>query len=139
MVFDILNYIKRCPYLSGFNMNIDFLGKNPYSLSVSGRSKDSKVRAYTDGDSLVKSVFTLKVRLPYGIDMEKNRKNSELLKNISDWFLNNSSSGILPELDEDKIPISVSADFLKDKVTYLADTAVFTADIAILYYKTKSR
>lgn len=139
MVFDILNYIKRCPYLSDFNMNIDFLGKNPYSLSVSGRSKDNKVRAYTDGDSLVKSVFTLKVRLPYGIDMEKNRKNSELLKNISDWFLNNSSSGILPELDEDKIPISVSADFLKDKVTYLADTAVFTADIAILYYKTKSR
>lgn len=139
MVFDIINYIKDCPYLSDFNMNIDFLGKNPYSLSVSGRSKDSKVRTYTDGDSLVKSVFTLKLRLPYGIDMEKNRKNSELLKNISNWFLNNSLKGLLPELDEDKISISISADFLKDKVTYLADTAVFSADITILYYKTKSR
>ena len=139
MVFDILDYIKCCPYLSDYNMNIDFLGKNPYSLSVSGRSKDSKVRAYTDGDSLVKSVFTLRLRLPYGIEMEKNTKNSELLKNISDWLLNNSAKGVLPELDEDKIPISVSAEFLKDKVTYLADTAVFNADIAILYYKTKSR
>ena len=139
MVFDILNYIKACPYLSDFNMNIDFLGKNPYSLSVSGRSKDSKVRAYTDGDSLQKSVFSLRLRLPYGIDMENNRKNSELLKNISGWFLDNSSKGILPELDEDKISISVSADFLKDKVTYLADTAVFSADITVLYYKTKSR
>lgn len=139
MVFDILNYIKNCPYLSDFNMNIDFLGKNPYSLSVSGRSKDKRVRAYTDGDSLMSSSFTLKLRLPYGIDMEKNRKNSELLKNISGWFAENNAMGILPELDEDKIAISVSVEFLKDNVSYSADTAVFTADITILYYKTKSR
>lgn len=138
MVFDILNYIKNCPYLSDFVANVDFLGKNPYSFSVGGVSRDKTAKSYTDGDSLVKSTFLLRVRLPYGVDMEKNLKNSELIKNVSEWFLTNSERGILPELDEDKIAISLSTEFLQDKVTYLADTAVYTANITVLYYKTKS-
>jgi|GEM_PF-2896714 len=138
MVFDILNYMKSCPYLSDCNMNIDYLGKSVRSLSVSGRSNDETVRVYTDGDSLTRSEFILKLRLPYGVDKSKNRANSILLKNIEEWFLQNSSKGILPELGEEKIPVSVSADFSRDNVTYLADTAVFTANVAVLYYKTKS-
>jgi len=138
MVFDILSYIKTCPYLSEFYKNVDFLGKNPYSLSLGGVSSDKTAKEYTDGDKLVESTFLLKVRLPYGIDMEKNLKNSELLKNVSDWFLKNSERGILPDLGEDKIAISLKVDFMQDKVTYLADTAVFTANITVLYYKTKS-
>jgi len=138
MVFDILSYIKTCPYLSKFYKNVDFLGKNPYSLSLGGVSNNKTTKEYTDGDKLVKSTFVLKVRLPYGIDMEKNLKNSELIKNVSDWFLKNSERGILPDLGEDKITISLTVDFVQDKVIYLADTAVFTANITVLYYKTKS-
>lgn len=138
MVFEILNYTKACPYLSEFVGNVDFLGKNPFSFSVGGVASDKNVKIYTDGDSLVKSTYLLKVRLPYGIDMEKNLKNSELIKNVSEWFLKNSQKGILPELTSDKIAISISANFLQDKITYLADTAVYTAEIDVLYYKTKS-
>lgn len=138
MVFEILNYIKTCPYLLDFATNVDFLGKNPNSFSVSGVAKDKTARTYTDGDSLVESTFLLKIRLPYGVDMGKNLKNSELIKNISSWFSKNSERGILPELDEDKIAISLSAEFLQDRVTYLTDTAVYTANITVLYYKTKS-
>lgn len=138
MVFDILNYIKKCPYLSEYITNVDFLGKNPYSLSVSGVSKNETVKEYTDGDALLKSSFTLKIRLPYGIDMNKNLKNSKLLNNISGWFLKNSESGILPELSADKIPISFSVEFSTKDVIYSSDTAIFAADIIVLYYKTKS-
>ncbi|MBQ3181136.1 MAG: hypothetical protein IJB50_00010 [Clostridia bacterium] len=138
MVFDILNYVKNCPYLSDFYKNVDFLGKKPYSFSVGGVPDEKTAKEYTDGDSLVESTFLLRVRLPYGVDMEKNLKNSELIKNVSDWFLKNSERGILPDLGEDKIAISLLADFMRDKVTYLADTAVYTANITVLYYKTKS-
>ncbi len=138
MVFDILNYIKQCPYLSDFAANIDFLGKNPYSFSVSGVKKEQTIRKYTDGDALVESVFLLKIRLPYGVDMEQNLTNSELMKRVSSWFLNNSKRGILPELEADKIAISLSAEFLQNKTAYLADTAVYTANINVLYYKTNS-
>lgn len=138
MVFDILAYIVKCPCLKDYATNVDFLGKNPYSLSVGGVSENKTVKEYTDGDSLVKSTFSLRLRLPYGIDKENNISNSNLIKNVTEWFLTNNERGILPELSADKIPISVICSFLQDKVTYLADTVIFTADITVLYYKTKS-
>lgn len=138
MVFDILNYIKQCPYLSDFLVNIDFLGKNPYSLSVGGVPKNKTSREYTDGDALIESTFLLRLRMPYGIDINRNLENSELVKNVSNWFLKNNESGILPELGEDKIAISLTVDFMQDDVAYFADTVIFTANINVLYYKAKS-
>ena len=138
MVFNILSYIENCPHLSEFVTNVDFLGKNSHSLSLSGRSKDETVKTYTDGDSLVKSTYVLKLRLPYGVDMNSNLLNSRLIKSIEEWFTKNSANGILPELDESKIPISIGVKFSRDETVYLADTAVFSADVAVLYYKTKS-
>ena len=138
MVFNMLNYIQNCPYLSEIVSNVDFLGKNSYSLSISGRSKDKVVKEYTDGDSIISSTYTLKLRLPYGVDMNNNLANSRLTENVEKWFIKNSEGGILPELDEDKIAISIKLNFLKDEAVYLADTAVFTADMTILYYKTKA-
>jgi len=137
MVTDILSYIDNCPYLSDFYTNIDFLGKNQYSLSVSGRGKSQVVKKYTDGDALVKSIYKMRLRLPFGIDKKKNYENSKLCENVENWVKENSTSGILPELSGDKIPVSIEITFLRDSVSYFSDTAVYTADIALTYYQTK--
>ena len=137
MVFDILNYIKSCPYLSDFNHNVDFLGMNPYSLAVSGRCRSESVKKYTDGDMLIKDTYSVRLRLPYGVDMEKNLDNCKLLENIGQWFSDSSARGILPGLS-DGIAVSVSADFPEGDAVFLADTAVYTAKVAVLYYKTMS-
>lgn len=137
VVFDILNYTKSCPYLSDFNYNVDFLGKGPYSMSVNGRQDTEVVKSYTDGDALVKDTFLLKVRLPYGMDMNKNLDNCRLMENVSKWFADNSARGILPELSGG-IAVSAGAEFSHENVVYTADTVVYTAKIAILYYKAKS-
>lgn len=138
MVHEILDYIKTCPYLSNCNFNIDFLGKNPYSLSICGRAKSETVRKYTDGDSLVMRKFPIRIRLPFGVDMEKNRKNSQLCENISRWFEENGKKGHLPDLGDENIAVSASFEFSSQDASYSADTAVFTASLAVLYYKTKS-
>ena len=137
MVFEILNYIKNCPYLSDFNHNVDFLGKNPYSLSVSGRCKSESVKKYTDGDMLIKDTYSIKLRLPYGVDMERNLDNCRLLENVGQWFSDSSARGILPALS-DGIAISATVEFSQNDAVFLADTAVYTANVAVLYYKTKS-
>lgn len=138
MVLQILDYIRSCPDLADYNANIDFLGKSPYSLSMDGRAKSEVIRAYTDGDELVKACFSLRLRLPFGVDMKKNQKNSQLCENISRWFDDNSKRGILPDLGDRNIAVSVSAEFSPQAASYSADTAVFTAEISVLYYKTKS-
>ena len=138
MVFDILEYVTKCPYLSEFLTNVDFLGKKPYSLSLGAVPENKTVREYTDGDRLVESTFLLRIRLPYGIDSKDNINNSELIKNVTEYFQKNNERGILPELSEDKIPVSAACEFSHNNVTYLADTAVYTAKLVIVYYKTKS-
>ena len=137
MVIDILNYIISCPYLSDFNHNVDFLGKNPYSLSVSGRCKSEIVKQYTDGDVLLKDTYSVKLRLPYGVDMEKNLDNCRFLENVRQWFSDSSARGILPGL-LDGIAVSATAEFSEENAVFLADTAIYTAKVAVLYYKTKS-
>ncbi len=137
MVTDILSYFNNCPYLSDFYTNIDFLGKNQYSLSVSGRGKSQVIKKYTDGDALVKSIYKMRLRLPYGIDKEKNYENSKLCENVENWVKLKSSLGVLPELVDGKIPVSIGITFLRDGVSYFSDTAVYTADIALIYYQAK--
>ncbi len=137
MVTDILNYLQSCPILSNFKMNVDFLGKNPHSLSLSGRADTKVLKKYTDGDTLEKRVYKLRVRLPFGIDREKNTKNSVLTESLQSWVSEQSARGILPEAQEDKVFISAQLNFLRDNVSYFGDTAVYGAEFALTFYKSK--
>ena len=137
MITNILKYLSDCPYLSSFNTNIDFLGKDKNSLSVSGRSDDKILKRYTDGDSIVASTYKMRLRLPFGIEKTKNYENSCLCENIKSWAEKNTKSGILPELSDDKIPVSLQIKFHEGNVSYFSDTAVYTADITLVFYKAK--
>ena len=137
MVNKIIDYLLNCPYLSEFNMNIDFLGKDKNSLSVSGRADDKILKKYTDGDSLVMRTYKMRIRLPFGIDRLKNYENSTLCENVKSWAEKNTKSGFLPELSDDKIPVSLQVQFMQGNVSYFSDTAVYTADIILVFYKAK--
>ncbi len=139
MVTDILNYLQNCPILSEFIMNVDFLGKNPHSLSISGRTDTKVIKSYTDGDTLEKSVYKLKFRLPFGIDKEKNIKNSSLMQELKLWVKEQNARGILPETEDDEILVSVEIDFLRDNVSYFSDTAVYGAELALTFYKANQK
>ena len=139
MVTDILDYLKNCPILSDFNMNVDFLGKNPHSLSISGRPSTKTLKRYTDGDILEVSVYKLRFRLPFGIDKNKNIENSVLTENLQNWVAEQSARGILPETDEYKIAVSATLGFLRDNVSYFSDTAVYGAELALTFYKANEK
>ena len=137
MVTNILNYLSECPYLSEFNMNIDFLGKDKNSLSVGGRGDDKVLKKYTDGDSLIARTYKMRLRLPFGIDKMKNYENSLLCESIKSWAEKNTKSGVLPEFSDDKIPVSLQIQFMQGNVSYFSDTAVYTAEIVLVFYKTR--
>lgn len=139
MVTDILSYLKNCPILSEFKMNVDFLGKNPHSLSISGRPSKKVLKKYTDGDTLEMSIYKIRLRLPFGIDKEKNIENSVLTESLQCWVLEQSARGILPETEDDKIAISVALEFSRDNVSYFSDAAVYGAELALTFYKANEK
>lgn len=139
MVTEILNYLKNCPILSEFKMNVDFLGKNPHSLSISGRPSTKVLKKYTDGDTLEMNVYKLRLRLPFGIDKDRNIENSVLTENLQSWVAEQSARGILPETTEDKIAVSATLGFIRDNVSYFSDTAVYGAEVALTFYKANQK
>ncbi len=130
----IINYLKFCPYLADFTLNVDYLGKDVCSAAISGASKVEVLRKYTDGDAMKKRTYALLLRLPYGIDKAENQKRRTLLENIEKWFRENNAKGILPELQEPDIAVSVSCEEreTKDKVT--ATDCVLNLSVSIVYY-----
>ena len=137
MTQEIYEFLKQCPQFSDFCFNIDYLGKGENSLSLSGRGKKETIKKYTDGDSLEKVTYALRLRLPFGIDREVNAKNSLFLENLSLWFRKNNSKSNFPELGEKNIVVSVGFEVSERPETVTADTAVFKADLGIVYYKVK--
>lgn len=137
MIEKILSYLTKCPALESIYLSVDYLGREIYSGSLNGIGKTQTVRTYTDGDSLKKRTYTLSLRLPYGIDKLQNLENIRRLEKLTLWLSENSKAGILPELLESDIPISVRGKAKNAPERTSAGNAVFAVDIEVLYYSTK--
>ncbi len=137
MTQEILNFLEQCPYLEKYRFNIDYLGKDDYSVSISGRGKNECIKKYTDGDSLQKVTYTVRFRLPFGADRSVNALNSMLMEKISDWFHKNNTVSNFPEFDDKKIVVSMTFEVLKKPETITSDSSVINADIGIVYYKVR--
>lgn len=137
MTQEIFDFLKQCPLFKDFCFNIDYLGKNKNSISLSGRGKNEAVKKYTDGDSLQKVTYTLKFRLPFGVDREQNAINALLLENLSVWFRKNNVNSIFPDLGDKNIVVSMTFDVTDKAETVTSDTVVIDAAIGIVYYKVR--
>lgn len=137
MTEKILSYLAKCPALENIYLSVDYLGREIYSGSLDGVGKTKTIRTYTDGDSLKKRTYTLYLRLPYGIDKLQNLENIRRLDELTMWLSENSKIGVLPELSETEMPISVSGQAKSEPERTAAGSAVFAVDIEVLYYSTK--
>ena len=137
MTDELFLFLKQCPHLNEFAMNIDYLGREAMSASLSGRCEDVLVRAYTDGDSMRKSTYRLKLRLPFGVDLETNRKNSALLEAIADWIKDVSGAGNLPELSGKRTAVSLFSETPQSPETVTADSCVYLMQVGIVYYSVR--
>ena len=137
MTEKILSYLAECPALESIYLSVDYLGREIYSGSLSGIGKKETVKTYTDGDSLKKSTYTLYLRLPYGIDKMQNLENIRRLEELASWLSENSKAGVLPEVSESDISISVRGKPRNTPERTSAGNAVFAVDIEVLYYSTK--
>lgn len=137
MTQEIFDFLKQCPHFKDFCFNIDYLGKNKNSLSLSGRGKRETIKKYTDGDSLEKTTYTLKLRLPFGIDRGQNAKNSLFLENLSGWFRKNNVMSNFPDLGDKNIVVSMTFDVNNKAETVTAESQVINAEIGIVYYKVR--
>lgn len=137
MTEELIAYLKLCPHLAGFTLNVDYLGKARSSASLSGVGKTTVLRTYTDGDVIKKSTYALWLRLPFGIDAQGNADRSRLIENLLEWVRKSNAEGKLPELSERDIAISVSCEANGEENTVAADSCVCSLALSVVYYSVR--
>lgn len=134
MTEELFVFLKHCPYLDNFSMNIGYLSKENLSASLSCGCEDVLLRKYTDGDSIRKSTYDLRLRLPFGIDIGINGKGSLLTEQVARWLKDSCSSGRLPELSGKQTAISIFGDLPKSPQAVTADSCIYVLPVSVIYY-----
>ncbi len=133
----LFTYLKKCPLFAHGCLNIDYLGKDAMSASLSGAGKTEVLRAYTDGDAMKKDTYTLALRLPFGIDTAENKASNEQVAKVLKWIREQNKRGILPELSGQDFAVSVSCEAEKEAKMFAADSFVRSIKIGVVYYSVR--
>lgn len=137
MTDELFAFLKQCPSLQGVLLNIDYLGKEAPSASLSGGCEDVLIKSYTDGDSLRTCTHVLRVRLPFGADLATNSQNSRTIRQMTDWVKAMSDAGDLPYFSDRRIAVSMSATAGKSPQTVTADSCIYAVSIRTVYYSAR--
>lgn len=112
MLEQIRNYLLTCPLLkSDSRVGVEYLDNEATNYSIEeGIGYDPVISTYIDMSSRRKFLFSLTSREFFGqSEIEQNIANSKFYQDFYEWLEENTLNGILPNLDDDKSPESITA------------------------------
>jgi len=133
----IQTYIAPFFASQGRHLTVGFLGKETNAVSLSTVPERKLIRAYTDGDKMLKSSFTLSVRFPYGV--EGTGKVDAFFEALHADLLEKNAKGILPELTGGSFAVSVESDLSAKKEKCTANSCVYSVKIHLTHYNTNQK
>jgi len=106
----VKDYFEGCPYLTGKDINIDFLGDEEEAFSIEEVPATIITRQFVDGSKEKQCLFVLASRLFFGgIENRQKIDNLHLFEKISNWLESNTENNILPTLNNKQTATSIEA------------------------------
>lgn len=106
----VRDFFLKCPYIDkNSKLCIDFLSNNSTDYSIEPVPIKRKVEEYIDGGYREQFVFNLVCRFDWNDEIQNNINNSNFFEIISDWLDECTNNGILPQLDDEFMPIQIEA------------------------------
>ncbi len=99
----IIDLLKDCEYIKGYEMGIGFLRDKVNSVSVVPDGDEEIIRSYTDGAKIKGYNFSLLIRM--STDFCDNSKNFLKLEKICDWLSSRSADNLGGM--EDGVPLGI--------------------------------
>lgn len=103
----IRSYIMEFPELKDGCFLVDFLGNQPIEYVVETVPCDPVFKKYTDGSCMKQFLFVFASREFYSEDVSRCLENNMFYERFEDWITERNFSGILPNLDDNRCPVSV--------------------------------
>lgn len=116
----IRNYILRFPELKDGYLLVDILGDKPIEYTIETVPCDPVVRKYTDGSCMKQFLFIFASREFFSEDVAQNIENLGFYEKFEDWIKEQNDEGILPDLGDDREPVSIEV--LTGGYAFEADT-----------------
>lgn len=99
MIIDaIREFIKQCPHIEKFNVNVNFLSDEINSYSLEEVPVNPILEKYVGGDTVRQFDFVFSSREAYGIDVFQNLQNSGFYEDFLNWIEKQDYKGNLPNL-----------------------------------------
>lgn len=103
----IRNYILRFPELKDGYLLVDILGDKPIEYTIETVPCTPVVRKYTDGSCMKQFLFIFASREFFSEDVAQNIENLGFYEKFEDWIKEQNDEGILPDLGDDREPVSI--------------------------------
>ncbi len=116
----IRNYILRFPELKDGYLLVDILGDKPIEYTIETVPCAPVVRKYTDGSCMKQFLFIFASREFFSDDVAQNIENLGFYEKFEDWIKEQNDEGILPDLGDDREPVSIEV--LTGGYAFEADT-----------------
>lgn len=116
----IRNYILRFPELKDGYLLVDILGEKPIEYTIETVPCAPVVRKYTDGSCMKQFLFIFASREFFSEDVAQNIENLGFYEKFEDWIKEQNDEGILPDLGDDREPVSIEV--LTGGYAFEADT-----------------
>lgn len=127
------DYVWNFPELKDGALLVDFLGNEAVEYTVEAVPCDPVYKRYVDGDCQKQFLFIFASRESYSEDVNLCISNLGFYEKFEDWINDNNESGALPDLGEDKTPVSL--DVLTRGYAFDADanTARYQIQLRLIY------
>ena len=116
----IRDYILRFPELKDGYLLVDILGDKPIEYTIETVPCEPVIRKYTDGSCMKQFLFIFASREFFSEDVAQNIENLGFYEKFEDWIKEQNDEGILPDLGDDREPVSIEV--LTGGYAFEADT-----------------
>ena len=100
-------------YILGFSelkdgcLLVDFMGNEPIEYTIEPIPCEPVLQKYTDGSCMKQFLFLFASREYFSEDIAVNLGNLEFYEKFEDWIEEQNDNGILPDLGENRDPVSI--------------------------------
>lgn len=129
----IREYIMRFPKLKDGCLLVDFLGNEPIEYTIDSAPCDPIYKKYTDGSCIKQFLFIFASREYFSEDVNTCIENLGFYEEFEKWIEEQNNSGDLPDLEDDREPVSIEVTTRAYAFDVDTNTARYQIQLRLLY------
>lgn len=133
IIKSISEHIMRFPGLKDGCLLIDVLGNEPIEYTIETVPCDPVHTKYTDGSCIKQFLFIFASREAFSEDVNLCIENLGFYEQFEDWIEEQNDNGDLPDLGDDREPVSIEIVTRAYAFDVDANTARYQIQLRLLY------